>query len=168
MINKKLLKPGDVLLFRETHRSTLFERWIVWVQKTFYHIPKNVRFCHVALVDKDTDFMLEAVWPRTRITKIDFSTYKAKERIEVYRVRGITKEQIDKVLTWAHNHLGERYNFVLLFTGWTDSKHAEICSTFVSHAFRDADLEIPVNSWKKKLILPDDYYFDNARLERID
>lgn len=167
MANKKDLKPGDILLFRSTHRSTLSERLIVWGQKTFYHVPKNARYCHVALVDKDTDFMLEAVWPKTRISKIDFSSHKQREKMEIYRVRGITDEQIEKTLAWAHNHLGEWYDIPLFLTGWIDIKHAEVCSTFVTHCFESASLEIPHVNDDQKLILPDDFYGDDVQLEKI-
>ena len=162
MINKKLLKSGDILLFRETHRSTLFQRLIVWGQKTFYHVPSQARYCHVALVDKDTDYMLEAVWPKTRQSKIDFSTYKAKEIIEVYRVRGITDEQINKTLDWAHNNLGKWYNILDFLSGWLQIKHTYICSTFVSTAFKIVNLYIPYKVKNNELVIPDDYYQDSS------
>jgi len=167
MINKKLLKPCDVLLFRTTHRSTIVDRAIVWGQKTFYHAPKNARYCHVALVDRNTDLMLEAVWPKTHITPIDFSTYKEREQIEVYRVKDITEEQIDATLKWAYNHVDEWYDVPLLLTGWIDIKHAEVCSTYVSHSFEGAGLEIPSGSKGKRIVLPDDYYCDILKLEHI-
>jgi len=167
MINKKNLQPADILLFRTTHRSTWIDRFIVLAQKILYHVPPQARYCHVALVDKDTNLILEARWPKIKISKIDFSTHKQRDKIEVFRVRGITDEQREKVLQWAHDHVGEWYDVLLLITGFIDTKHAEICSTYVSKAFKAANLEIPYGNNNKKLILPDDFYGDNSRLERI-
>ena len=167
MINKKLLKPCDILLFRTTHRSTWTDRFIVWAQHTFYHIPPQARYCHVALVDKDTDLVLEAKWPKIKISTLEADTYKQRDQIEVYRVRGITDEQREKVLAWAHEHVGEYYDVLLLLTGFIDAKHSEICSTYVSKSFRNASLEIPYGSSKKVMVLPDDYGIDTIGLDRI-
>jgi uncharacterized protein YycO len=166
MINKKLLKPADILLFRTTHRSTWSEKLIVWGQRTFYHIPKQARYCHVALVDKNTNLLIEAVWPKTRIFPIKLDNYKENEQIEVYRIKNITDEQREKLLTWAYDHVGEWYDLPLLLTGWVDAKHAEICSTFVSKACHDVNLDIPSKKENKKLVIPDDYYND-PKLEFI-
>ena len=167
MINKKLLKPCDILLFRTTHRSSLQDRFIVWGQRILYHIPKQARYCHVALVDKDTDLVLEAKWPKIKISTLEADTYKQRDQIEVYRVRGITNKQIEKTLDWAHEHVGEYYDVLLLLTGFIDMKHSEICSTYVSKAFKAAGLEIPYIHRENGLILPDDYYEDVVRLDKI-
>lgn len=166
MIHKKNLQPGDILLFRITPRSSWCEKFIAWAQNVIYKVPQKAKFCHISLVDYDTNFMLEAVWPKTRISKIDFSNIQP-EKIEVYRVRKITDEQIKKTLDWAHDHLGEWYDIPLFITGWIDAKHAEVCSTFVSHAFRNAGLDIPYSCEDKKLILPDDFYLDTIGVDRI-
>ena len=162
MLNKKLLQPCDILLFRTTHKSTWMDRLIVWGQKVFYHIPKQIRYCHVALVAKDTNLLIEAVWPKVRIFPIKLSTHKDKEKIEVYRIKDITDEQREKILTYAYDHVGEWYDVTLLFTGWIDTKHAEICSTFVSKACYDVGLNIPSKKESKKLVIPDDYYNDDG------
>ena len=162
MINKKLLKPCDVLLFRTTHRSTWLERLIVWGQKTFYHVPSAARYCHVALVAGDTNLLIEAVWPKVRIVPIDFSTYKNREQIEVYRIKDLTDEQREKILAWAYGHDGEWYDVPLLLTGWIDMKHAEVCSTFVSHSCKAGEQSIPTKHSDDKMIIPDDYYNDDG------
>jgi hypothetical protein len=162
MINKKLLKPCDILLFRTTHRSTWADRLIVWGQKTFYHIPKNARYCHVALVSGDTSLLIEAVWPKVRVFPIDFSTHKEREQIEVYRIKDLTDEQREKILACTYDQVGEWYDILLLLTGWIDIKHAEICSTLVSKACHDANLDIPSKKESNKLVIPDDYYNDSS------
>jgi uncharacterized protein YycO len=167
MINKKLLKPCDILLFRETHRSTWIQRLIVWGQCTFYHVPKQARYCHVALVAGDTNLLVEAVWPKTHITTIDFSTYKNREQIEVCRIKDLTDAQREKILTWAYSHTGEWYDVLLLLTGWLSIRHTEICSVFVSKACKAAGLEIPHMHRKSGMVLPDDYVEFNTMLERV-
>lgn len=162
MINKKLLKPCDVLLFRTTHKSTIFQRLIVWGQKTFYHVPQAARYSHVAIVAGDTNLLIEAVWPKIRIVPISYSNYKDRECIEVYRIKNLTDEQREKILAYAYAHVGEWYDFLLLFTGWIDVKHAEVCSTFVSKACHNADLDIPSKQESKKLVIPDNYYKDSS------
>lgn len=164
MLDFTLLKPADILLFKTTYRSSLASRFIVWAQETFYHVSKQADYCHVALVDKDTSLMLETTWPKTRVSKIDFSI---AEQIEVYRVRGITDEQREKALIWGRSHIGEWYDVLLFLTGWIDTRNTEICSTFVSKAFREAGLDIPYGSNKKELILPDDFGIDTIGLDRI-
>jgi hypothetical protein len=167
MFDKSLMQPGDILLFKVEKKSTFVEKLIALGQRFYRHVPKQVKYCHVALVDKDTDLMLEAVWPKTRVTKIDFAKIEQHENVELYRVRKITPEQIDQVINWAHDHLDEWYDVPLLLTGFLDSKHAEVCSTFVSHAERAAQLEIPSGCSNKKLIVPDDYYEDVIGLDKI-
>jgi uncharacterized protein YycO len=121
----------------------------------------------VALVDKDTDLVLEAKWPKIKISTLEADTYKQRDQIEVYRVRGITDEQIETTLNWAHSHVGEYYDVLLLLTGWVDMKHSEICSTYVSKSFKEAGLDIPYGSKNKTMILPDNFGLDTIGLDRI-
>jgi hypothetical protein len=167
MFSKDLIKPGDILLFRVILSSSWSSKFIGWAQRLFGGVPKGFGYCHVALVDQDTDLMLEARWPKTRVSKIDLNKLNKEYGIELYRVRKITDEQIEQVIMWLHNHLDEWYDIPLFLTGFLDSKHSEICSTFISHAFQDAGLEIPVNNWHKKLVVPNDFYEDTITLDRI-
>lgn len=167
MLEKNKLKPADILLFRTTPRSTESEKFIAWAQHVIYNAPVDAKFCHVALVDYDTDLMCEAVWPKTKISEIDFAVQGQPEKIEVYRVRNITDAQVQATIQWAHDHLDEWYDVPLFLTGWLDAKHAEVCSTYVSHGFQASGLDVPHGSNAKKLILPDDYYLDTVTTDRI-
>lgn len=167
MIDKLLMKPADILLFRVIPNSSLMSKIIGWGQRLFGKVPDKVQYCHVALVDTDTDLMLEARWPKTRVSKIDLNKLSKEYGVELYRVRKITDEQIEKSIMWAHDHLDEWYDVSLFFTGYLDSKHEEVCSTFISHAFSAAGLDIPYGCSKKNLIVPDDFYGDTIRLDRI-
>lgn len=168
MPRRYILHPGDVLLFKPRGDNASFvDKLIVWGQRLFRQVPRKVNYCHVAIVDRDTRFILEARWPKTCITNLAVSRSKSKDKMEVYRVRNITPEQIKAALDWAHEHLNEWYDIPLFLTGFLDTKHAEICSTYVSHAFKAAGLDIPYGCENKKFIVPDDFYIDNSMLERI-
>lgn len=158
------LEPGDILLYRVTEHSAFYDKLIAIGQTLFYQVPRNARFCHIAIVDKDTNYKLEAVWPKTRRSLI--AGDNAGEIMEVYRVKYITDDQVVSALAWANANLNEWYDILFLLTGWIDVKHAEICSTFVSHAFAAAGLLIPHVPKLQKIILPDDYA-DDKQLARV-
>lgn len=168
MPRRYVLQPGDILLFKPRGEHASFaDRFIVWGQKLFRQVPKRVNYCHVALVDRDTRFVLEAKWPKTKISNLAIIKQKTKHKIEVYRVRDLTPEQAKAAIDWAHEHLNEWYDVALFLTGFLDLKHSEICSTYVSHSFKAAGLEIPYGCTNKKFIVPDDFFIDNSMLERI-
>lgn len=158
------LKSCDILLFRIKSTSSFSQKFIAWAERLIYKAPPKAEYCHVALVDSDTTLMFEAVWPKTRVSKIDFEEISKKEIVEVYSVPGLTDEQKEQVLTWMRDHLDEWYDVALFLTGWLDMKHAEVCSTYVSNGFRAAGLEVPQGAWSRKIVIPDDFYIDNAEL----
>ena len=158
------LKPGDILLYKVTKYSALHDKLIAICQILLYQVPRNARFCHIAIVDQDINYKLEAVWPKTRRSLI--AGDNIGEIMEVYRVIDITDAQIKSTLVWANANLNEWYDILFMITGWLDVKHAEICSTFVSHAFAAAGLLIPHVPKFQKIILPDDYA-DDRQLARV-
>jgi hypothetical protein len=164
---RNILHPGDILLFKPRGNVSFSDTLIIWGQKLFRQVPRKDKYVHVALVDRDTRFILEAKWPKTRRSNLITTKSNSKYKIEVYRVRGITEEQIKFALDWAHEHLDEWYDVPLFLTGFLYIKHTQICSTYVSNSFKAAKLDIPYGCGNKKFIVPDDYAIDNARLERI-
>jgi hypothetical protein len=165
---RHILHPGDILLFKPRGDSTsIIDKLIVLGQHLFRQIPRNDNFCHVALVDDDTRFILEARWPKTRRSHLADVRTSCTDKIEVYRVRGITPEQIKLTLDFAHEHLNEWYDVPLFLTGFLSIKHTWICSTFVSKAFKAAKLSIPYGCSDKVFIVPDDFAIDKKGEERI-
>ena len=164
---RHVLRPADILLFKPRGNASFSDKIIVLGQKLFRQVPRKDNYCHVALVDKDTRFILEAKWPKTQRSELAPVAASSECKIEVYRVRNITPEQVKLALDWAHEHLNEWYDVTLFLTGFLALKHTEICSTYVSHSFKAAKLAIPCGCENKKFIVPDDYAIDKEGLERI-
>jgi len=153
------LKPGDVLLYRVTPNSPWHDKLIAWGEKLMGKKFTKNSYCHVAMVDYDTDLILEAVWPKTHVVRFPG---KSKNPVEVYRVKDATPEQISKAIDWAHKNLGLWYNVGLLFFGLFPSKHKVVCSTYVDHAWDSAGLSLGDG----KLFSPDEVAA-SPMLERV-
>jgi hypothetical protein len=119
------------------------------------------------MVDWNPEYILESVWPKTRITNLAIKRSTSTDKIEVWRIKNLTKEQCDKMLEYGHSHLGLWYDIPLFLTGCLSIKHTEICSVFVSQICHAAGLDIPYGSTNKKFIIPDDYIDFNTMLERV-
>jgi hypothetical protein len=170
MIKKSLLKPGDILLFRAHPGSGWVSRFIVWGQKFLGRARQGQTYCHVAIVDKDTDFLMEAKWPKTRRWLIDWTLLDKEYDVELWRVRGASSAKVKLALLWAHDHLGEWYDLPLFLFGWFDSKHAEVCSTFVRGAWDAAGKHFETNvdyGNESALITPDEIASNTDLIKRI-
>jgi len=172
MIKKSLLRPGDLLLYRMTIKSGISSWFIGWGQNVIGKSPVHGKsYVHVAIVDKDTDYMLESRWPRSKRCKIKWKKLDKKYKIELWRVRATSLEKIDKVMEWAYANLGLWYDLGLFIWGWLDFKHAEVCSTFVKKAWGNADVVFKLHkklTEKGALITPDEIVGSNLDiLKRI-
>lgn len=170
MISKSKLKPGDILLFRAHPGSGWTSRFIVWGQKFLGRASKGQTYCHVALVDKDTDFLMEAKWPKTRRWRIDWEYLDKTYDVELWRVKGATSVKVKLALDWAGDHLGEWYDLPLFLFGWIDIRHAEVCSTFIRNAWEAAGKHFKTNvdyGSKQALITPDEIAANTELIKRI-
>jgi uncharacterized protein YycO len=144
------LQPGDLILYRTTTNSPIHDKLISigegLMQKKF--TPSN--YCHVSMVSNDTNLLLEAVWPKTHVTKFDWNQ---PNELEIYRVTNVTAKQVQKAINWAENHLDEWYDVPELFGGWVSFKHAQICSTYVANSWKAAGIHFKTK--KKGFITPD-------------
>lgn len=138
MIDQSLFKPGDILLFKPKSIFRVSAWFIVWGQNVMGKTPHDVTYCHVALVDQDTTYYLEARWPKSKRTKLDWKKLDAEYTIELWRVKDTTVSAVTKALGWAHANLGEWYDIGLFLWGWVDEKHEEVCSTFVAKSWAAA------------------------------
>jgi cell wall-associated NlpC family hydrolase len=154
MIERGDVLPGDLLLFRIKHSSSWIAKLIGWGQKIIRHAPTKAEYCHVAIVAFDTDFILEATWPKTRISKINWEKWNKEYDLQLFCVKNITPMQVVDAIFWAEDHLGEWYDILALFDGWVDIRHAEICSTYVQKAYKAAGVEFKVD--ERNFITPDE------------
>ena len=169
MIDKELLKPGDILLYRPKSVFHLSAWFIAWGQNVMGKTPHNVTYCHVALVDEDTDYILESRWPKSRRYKLDWKYLDKMYTVELWRVKNSTKAESSKALEWAHNNLGEWYDLGLFVWGWFDAKQKEVCSTFVAKSWGSVDRVF--KQFKKvgvgTLISPDEIAGNTDIIKRI-
>lgn len=169
MIKKEILRPGDILLYRPKSVFHVSAWFIAWAQNVTGKTPHNVTYCHVAIVDENTDNMLESRWPKSHCIPIDWKKLDKEYKIELWRVKKVTQDQIDKALEWAHENVGQWYDLGLFIWGWIDTKHEEVCSTFVSKAWANAGIEF--KQIKKigvgTLITPDEIAGNTDLIKRI-
>lgn len=143
--------PGDLILFRITADSNWFEKLIGRAQQVMGQAPSRSSYNHVALVDAPGFTIIEAYWPRVRRRVFDPSVHSD---VEIYRVKDITPEQVDRVLFYASQHIGEWYNVTAMLTlGFLQLGHTVVCSQFVWEAFTAIDISL---CEYRSLITPDE------------
>lgn len=163
------LYPGDILLFRPRGKKEedFSDKLISWGQRLFRKVPKDVNYVHVAIVDWNPEYILEAVWPKSRVTNLATKRATSTDKIEVWRIKNLTKEQLKKMLDYGHSHLGMWYDVPLFCTGFISLHNTEICSVFVSQICNEAGLDIPYGFKHKIFVVPDDFVIFNTMLERV-
>jgi len=154
MVIQEDLHPSDILLFKVKPSSSLTDKFIGWGQKVMGMAPTKVPYCHVALVAFDPLFVMEAVWPKTRISKIDWEEYNKKYDVQLFRVKNVTPRQQLDAIHWAEDHLNEWYDLPSFLFGWIQFKHAEVCSTYVTNSEKAAGIIFKTE--KNGFITPDE------------
>jgi len=139
MIRKQALRPGDILFFR-TKKGSLPGSWFIsWFQNIVGKSPiHGISYSHVAIVDWDTDYVLDSRWPKSKRRKIKWKSWGKYYGLELWRIRKIQPEEVQKALNWAYAHLEEWYDLGLFVWGMFDFSNAEVCSTFVAKAWKAA------------------------------
>lgn len=89
------MKAGNLVFVQGTHLSELGIEFVT-----------GGPFYHVALAVSDTE-IIEALL--NGVAKSPVSNY---ERYAVYECIGITNEQVEKAVAYAHSHLGESYDYL--------------------------------------------------------
>ncbi len=170
MLDLKKLKAGDILLCRVKPESHFTSKFIVFGQKLLGRSRVDQNYCHVAIIDKDTTFLYEARWPKTRRWRIDWDHLDKYYSVEHWRVRGSTPAKTKVVLAWLNEHLGEWYDLPLFLFGWIDFKHAEVCSTYLVNAWAQVNVNFQPNvSYGKpvRLITPDEIASNSKLIRKI-
>lgn len=172
MINKELLRPGDLLFYKPKNFKSGIAAWfITWAQNVIGKSPiEGKGYCHVALIDKDTDYLLESRWPKSRRWEINWIKLDKHYKIELWRVKETSTENIEKVMDWGYSHLGEWYDLGLFVWGLFDQKHKEICSTYVGKAWKNAGIYFKLNkkiNRNAEFTTPDELVNNTEILKRI-
>lgn len=166
MIRKEILRPGDILFFRTTNKSLPGAWFISWAQNVIGKSPiHNRSYSHVGIIDWDTDYILESRWPKSKRRKIPWKKWDKQYKLELWRIRKVSKQEQNRALKWAYEHLGEWYDLGLFFWGAFDIKHAEICSTFVAKAWKAGNKLFKVH----KALQPDaDFHTPDELIANVD
>lgn len=173
MIEKSLLKPGDILLFKPKSVFHISAWFITWAQNVVGKNPLQgevkVGYCHVAMIDFDTDFMLEARWPKSKITKLDWSELDKEYDVQLWRMKKASKKDVKIAIEWARQHVGEWYDLGLFIWGWMDKPHEEVCSTYITKAWAAAGkiFKQTKEIGKGTLITPDEVAGNTDLIKRI-
>ena len=147
-----MMQLADILLFRVGPKSTLLDRLIGWGQRVIHQAPTKLEYCHVAMIGPDPDSLFEARWPRIHNILLDMPDLQLHNPVEVYRLKGITQQQVNTVLEYAKHREGEWYNLTAILTfGAIQLGHSAVCSQYVWECFTAAgvclcpyeDLESP-------------------------
>ena len=131
--------PGDAVFYPVTPRSDWASKFVA-IGEMFLRMGKSHEmFSHVALLDRDTAYQLEAYWPRTRRSRID-----QRRPYEVWRLKGESTARRKLSLYWAYENLGQWYNLLGILFGWMKFRfHNRYCSEFARSAKRAAGFHLP-------------------------
>jgi uncharacterized protein YycO len=153
-----MLQPGDLLFYVVTPQSSWRARIIAIVEMLRREGSNTVNYSHVSIVDRCTCCQLEAVWPRTRRSMINWNN-----NIEVWRVKDLNDSQINEALTWANLNLNKPYNLGQLLFGLFTLSNTYSCTQYVSSAFKVVGKDLAYNAGR--FIAPNELQTD--LIERV-
>ncbi len=171
MIRKQQLQPGDLLLYRPKSKWSIGSWFITFAQNVIGKSPiHNKSYSHVAMIDWDTNYVLESRLPKSQRAKIKWKKFNKQYYLELWRIKKVTPEERKRALTWASAHLNEWYDLGLFIFGKIDIKNAEVCSTFIAKAWKAAGRNFKV--YKKlqpdaDFHSPDELIFNRDLIKRI-
>jgi len=142
MVKRDLTNPGDILFYKVTSQSGFRAKIIAMAELFRKEGTGSTQYSHVAICDWNKDFQFEAVWPKTRISPIDWGN----PDVEVWRVKGLSVVQISKVLVWAGINLGKPYDLGQALLGLFTWSNAYSCAEFVCTAFKEVPIDLAPNA----------------------
>jgi len=108
-----------------TPNSSWLGKLIGQGQKWIGKAPSQSAYEHVVLFSSPMS-IVEGYWPRVRERPFDPT---GCEGLEIYRIKGITPQQVIVLVNEARSHIGELYNVVGIATfGLVQLGHAVYCS----------------------------------------
>ena len=153
------IKSGDLLFYKVTPQSNWIAKLIASVQIWRKEGTEAVSYSHVSIVSHDLNWQLEAHWPKTRLSPIDWTD----PRIEVWRVKDATACDIHGILSWCYCNLDKPYDIGQILLGLFMWNNAYSCTEFVVKPFLLADIDLAPNAGS--FIAPNELITD--KIERI-
>jgi len=138
---KDLARPGDILFYRVTPTSSFIARFIAALELLRAEGRGVVQYSHVAILDFNTDFCIESLWPCVQRTQVDWSD----SRLELWRVSASAPDTAVAIIS-AKGHIGDMYDIWGLLFGALTAKHRVICTTLIQKAFANAGIKIGVSA----------------------
>ena len=132
------LQHGDLIFYKVTPQSWWLSRLIAVIQIICKEGKTDTQYSHCSILDYDQTQQLEGIWPKTRISKIDWSD----PNIEVWRVKNLTSKQHHAALTWTYCHLDRPYDIGQILLGLFTWSSAYTCSEFVVEAYRHVGIDL--------------------------
>lgn len=136
------LNHGDLIFYRVTPQSWWVSHLIAAVQLLRKEGNTSTYYSHVSILNYDKKEQLEGIWPKTRISKINWE----HPGIEVWRIKEVTSEQRHAALTWAYCHLDRPYDIGQILLSLFLWSSAYTCSEFVVEAFRYVSIDLAPNA----------------------
>jgi len=127
-VNKGLARPADILLYRVTPRSGIVAKIIAIAQIIRSEGRGPYIYSHVSIVANNTDYQIEAAWPKVRKSKIDWTN----PGLELRRLPDLQAHRAALILIEAESSMGEWYNIGDMFFGLFQIPHAKICTKLVA------------------------------------
>lgn len=148
-------RPGDLIFYRVTPHSTFTARLIAILQLLRGEGESTTQYSHVAILDRDTDFCIEAMWPRVRMSKVNWED----PELELWR-RPMGSAKISLMLIDARGRVGDWYDAWGLLFGALGSRHRSICTTLILKSF--ASIGVDIGAEAGKILTPNELVADPA------
>ncbi len=123
------VQVGDFILYPVGPASRLLSKLVGWGQKLIGQAPSVKQYSHVAIVGPDASHIIEAYWPRIRVSPLDLKD------VEVYRIKNVTPDQVSKMIAYAKSQVGQWYDMLAIVTfGKFQIGGTEVCSQLAYNA----------------------------------
>jgi len=131
--------PGDLLFYKVTPQSSLKDRIIAIIQLFRKEGKSTSYYSHVSLLNWDKNSQLEAVWPKTRASQINWND----PCLEVWRFNPpLTPNQTKNILSWANSHLNCWYDLGQVFLGLFKLSNAYSCTKFIGEDYKSIGVDL--------------------------
>lgn len=156
-----LVRPGDLVFTKVTPQSTFGAKIIAIASILRKEGTRATQYSHVAIVDWDVNYVIEARWPKLRRTQIDWSD----SNLEIYRIQNFSVNKATAFMNHANSCIGQWYDLGQFLFGLFNFKKAEICTSLVINSAKVAGISL--GQAAGRLVTPNELAED-PQLKRIN